>query len=91
MEKQTAFMEYHETVMNRKSSRAYKEAITQKHQEAVRGIPRSLYGIQRSFHGIPRNLNGISRSLYGIPRSFIECKEALMENQGAAWNTKKHY
>ena len=45
MENQTAFMEYHETVMNRKSSRAYKEAITQQHQEAVRGIPRSFNGI----------------------------------------------
>ena len=49
MEKQTAFMEYHETVMNRKSSRAYKEAITQQHQEAVRGIPRSFNGIPRGF------------------------------------------
>ena len=49
MENQTAFMEYHETVMNRKSSRAYKEAITQQHQEAVRGIPRSFNGIPRGF------------------------------------------
>ena len=48
MENQTAFMEYQETVMNRKSSRAYKEATTQQHQEAVRGIPRSFNGYQEA-------------------------------------------
>ena len=43
MENRTAFMEYQETVINLKSSREYKEAITQQHQEAVQRIS---FGIQ---------------------------------------------
>ena len=72
MENQTAFTEYHETVMNRKSSRAYKEAITQQHQEAVRGIPRTSNGIPRDCYRTQRSSFRIPIRFDGIPRNFIE-------------------
>ena len=74
MENQTAFTEYHETVMNRKSSRAYKEAITQQHQEAVQRIS---FGIQwRSMEckvaiwEYQQVFMQYEEAFYGIPRNF---------------------
>ena len=77
-------MEYKETAINLISSREYKEAILQQHQEAVQRISFGMQWrsmeckvaireYQEAFMQYEETFYGIPRSFYGIP----EYQEAL--------------
>ena len=85
-------MEYRETVINLISSREYKEAITQQHQEAVQRIS---FGIQwrsmeckvaireyqEAFMQYEETFFGIPKNFYGIP-NYQEALSNTMKLDG---------
>ena len=92
MENRTVFMEYQETVMNLKSSREYKEAITRQHQEAVQIISFGMQWrsmeckvaigeYQEAFMQCEETFYGIPRSFYGKP-NYQEALSNTMQLDG---------
>ena len=82
-------MEYQETVINLKSSREYKEAITQQHQEAVKiisfGIRWRSMECKVAIREYQEAFMQYEETFYGIPRSFY----GILNYQEALSNTMK--